>query len=87
MIKHYLNLPCYNVALFETTKDPSRYYLYDIETEKLFEITKEEYQQFKDAGAWSNLVFSEDYIQYMINLCHKENKKYHIEEIIENKVD
>lgn len=87
MSKHYLNLPCYNVALFETTEDLSRYYLYDIETEKLFEITKEEFQQFKDAGAWSNLVFSKDYIQYMINLCHKENKKYHIEENMEIKVD
>ena len=61
-----------NLALFETFADidgKKKYFIYDVQTDEITELTKAEYHMYRKEGDWINLVPDEAYMKYMINVA------------------
>ena len=74
-----------DLALFETYPDTvgtKRYFIYEIKTDEVTELTKAEYQAYRQEGTWTNLVTNEAQIKYMIDMCKTvESKRIQVKEI------
>lgn len=64
----------WDLVLFETFETPSKYYMYDVETDSLVELNSDEYKKFRENGAWTNAVSDKSQIDYIINSEKKRVK-------------